>query len=126
VAVPALAGVPVTHRGVAHEFSVVSGHLAPDDPESLVDWGALASMTGTLVLLMAVENLGAIAATLVRHGKRPGTSTAVVQDGSLDGQLTVFSTLDGVAAEVARQGMRPPATVVIGDVVDVATGVWNP
>jgi uroporphyrin-III C-methyltransferase / precorrin-2 dehydrogenase / sirohydrochlorin ferrochelatase len=126
VAVPALAGVPVTHRGVAHEFTVVSGHLAPDDPESLVDWGAVASMTGTLVLLMAVENLGAIAATLVRHGKRPGTSTAIVQDGSLDGQLTVFSTLDGVAAEVARQGLRPPATVVVGDVVDVATGVWNP
>ena len=83
-------------------------------------------MTGTLVLLMAVENLGAITAALVRHGRRPGTPTAVVQDGSLDAQLTVFSTLESVAADVARQGMRPPATVVVGDVVDVATGVWNP
>ena len=98
----------------------------PDDPDSLVDWKAVASMTGTLVLLMAVENLGAITAALVRHGRRPGTPTAVVQDGSLDAQLTVFSTLESVAADVARQGMRPPATVVIGDVVDVATGVWNP
>jgi uroporphyrin-III C-methyltransferase/precorrin-2 dehydrogenase/sirohydrochlorin ferrochelatase len=126
VAVPALAGVPVTHRGVAHEFTVVSGHLPPDDPESLVDWKAVAALAGTLVLLMAVENLGAIAAALVRYGKRPGTSTAVIQDGSLDGQHTVFSTLDGVAADVARQGLRPPATVIVGDVVDVATGVWNP
>jgi uroporphyrin-III C-methyltransferase / precorrin-2 dehydrogenase / sirohydrochlorin ferrochelatase len=126
LAAPALAGVPVTHRGVAHEFTVLSGHLPPDDPDSLVDWKAVASLTGTLVLLMAVENLGGIAAALMRYGKRPGTPTAVIQDGSLDGQLTAFSTLDEVAATVAREGMRPPATVVIGDVVDVATGVWNP
>jgi uroporphyrin-III C-methyltransferase/precorrin-2 dehydrogenase/sirohydrochlorin ferrochelatase len=125
VSVPALAGVPVTHRGVAHEFTVISGHLPPDDPDSLVDWKAVASLTGTLVLLMSVENIGAIAAVLVRHGKRAGTPTAVVQDGSLDGQRTVFSALDGVAAEIARQGVRPPATIVVGDVVDVATGVWN-
>ena len=57
IAVPALAGVPVTHRAVNHEFVVVSGHLAPDDPESLVNWDALAKLSGTLVLLMAVERL---------------------------------------------------------------------
>jgi uroporphyrin-III C-methyltransferase / precorrin-2 dehydrogenase / sirohydrochlorin ferrochelatase len=126
ISVPALAGVPVTHRGVAHEFTVLSGHLPPDDPDSLVDWEAAAAMTGTLVLLMAVENLGAIAAALVKHGKRPGTPAAVVQDGSLDGQRAVFSSLEHVAAEIARQGLRPPAVVVVGDVVDVASGVWNP
>jgi uroporphyrin-III C-methyltransferase/precorrin-2 dehydrogenase/sirohydrochlorin ferrochelatase len=126
IAAPALAGVPVTHRGVAHEFTVISGHVPPGDDESLVDWKAAAAMTGTLVLLMAVENLGAIAAELIRHGRRPGVSAVVVQDGSLSGQQTLFTTLDRVAADVARHGMRPPAIVVIGDVVDVATGVWNP
>jgi uroporphyrin-III C-methyltransferase/precorrin-2 dehydrogenase/sirohydrochlorin ferrochelatase len=126
VAAPALAGVPITHRGVAQDFTVVSGHLPPDHSDSLVDWKALASLTGTLVLLMAIENIGAIAAALVQHGKRAGMPTAVVQDGSLDGQLAVFSTLDRVAADIARQGIRPPATVVVGDVVDVATGAWNP
>jgi uroporphyrin-III C-methyltransferase/precorrin-2 dehydrogenase/sirohydrochlorin ferrochelatase len=126
VAAPALAGVPVTHRGVAHDFTVISGHVPPDAPESLVNWKAVASLSGTLVLLMAVENLGAIAAALGRPGTRAGTPAAGVQDGSLDGQVTVFSTLDNLAADVARQSVRPPATVVLGDVVDVATGVWNP
>jgi len=57
IAVPALAGVPVTHRATNHEFVVVSGHLAPDNPESLVNWDALAALSGTIVLLMAVERI---------------------------------------------------------------------
>ena len=65
LAVPARAGIPVTHRGVAHEFTVVSGHLPPGHPDSLVDWDALARLRGTLVLLMAVENAPAIADALV-------------------------------------------------------------
>ena len=72
IAVPAAAGIPVTHRGVAHEFTVVSGHLAPDDPESLVDWAALARLRGTLVILMGLKNLPAIAATLLAHGRDAG------------------------------------------------------
>ena len=72
ISVPAAAGIPVTHRGVAHEFTVVCGHVAPDDPRSLVDWAALARLRGTLVLLMAVEQIGAIAAALIAARPGPG------------------------------------------------------
>ena len=69
VAAPAVAGFPVTHRGVAHEFTVVSGHVPPADPASLVDWPALARMRGTLVILMGLKNLPAIAADADRGGQ---------------------------------------------------------
>ncbi len=120
VGVPGLAGIPVTHRGVAHEFTVVSGHVAPDHPGSLVNWAALARMRGTLVLLMAVERLGVIAETLIARGKDPDTPVAVVQDGSLSGQRVLFSTLRRAAADIAHAGVRPPAIVVVGPVVSLA------
>jgi uroporphyrin-III C-methyltransferase/precorrin-2 dehydrogenase/sirohydrochlorin ferrochelatase len=119
VSVPGAAGIPVTHRGVAHEFTVVSGHVAPDDPRSLVDWAALARLRGTLVLLMAVERIGAIAATLVAGGRDAATPVAVVQEGTTAAQRRVDATLATVAEVVAEQGVRPPAVVVIGDVVTV-------
>jgi uroporphyrin-III C-methyltransferase / precorrin-2 dehydrogenase / sirohydrochlorin ferrochelatase len=121
--VPALAGVPVTHRGVAHEFAVVSGHIPPGHPDSLVNWPALAGLRGTLVLMMAIDNLGVIADTLVAHGRAADTPVAVVQEGTMPGERTVFSTLQQVATDVARDGIRPPAVVVVGDVVGVARGV---
>ncbi len=117
VAVPAVAGVPVTHRGVAHEFTVVSGHVAPDSPASLVRWEHLAGLRGTLVVLMGLKNLPAIAATLVAHGRPAGTPAAVVQEGTTGGQRLLRSTLGAVATDVAEAGLRPPAIVVIGDVV---------
>src|SRR5262245_19491260 len=82
VSVPALGGIPVTHRGVAQEFAVVSGHVPPGDETSLVDWAALARLRGTLVLLMAVENLSEITTALMAGGRDPETPAAVVQDGS--------------------------------------------
>ncbi|MFC0503016.1 uroporphyrinogen-III C-methyltransferase [Micromonospora costi] len=118
VAVPAAAGIPVTHRAVAHEFTVVSGHVAPDSPASLVRWEALAALRGTLVVLMGLKNLAAIAGTLVAHGRPAATPVAVVQEGTTDGQRVLRSTLEAVAADVVAAGLRPPATVVIGDVVD--------
>ncbi len=120
VSVPALGGIPVTHRGVAHEFVVVSGHVPPGDARSLVDWVALARLRGTLVLLMAVDNLAAITQALIANGRGPDTPAAVVQDGSLTSQHAVFSTVSQVATAVAREGLRPPAVVVIGEVVQVA------
>jgi uroporphyrin-III C-methyltransferase/precorrin-2 dehydrogenase/sirohydrochlorin ferrochelatase len=122
ISVPGLAGVPVTHRGLAHEFTVVSGHVPPGHPESLVNWGSLAQLRGTLVLLMAVENIAAIASALVANGKPAETAAAVVQDGSLSSQRSIVTTLDQLADEIDRQGLRPPATVVIGDVVQLAHG----
>ncbi|WP_079122601.1 uroporphyrinogen-III C-methyltransferase [Streptomyces abyssalis] len=121
VSVPGAVGIPVTHRGVAHEFTVVSGHVAPDDPRSLVDWPALARLRGTLVLLMAVERIGAIAETLVRHGRDAATPVAVVQEGTMAGERRVDATLATVAERSAAEGVRPPAVIVVGDVVSVGS-----
>ncbi|MFD6612371.1 uroporphyrinogen-III C-methyltransferase, partial [Micromonospora chalcea] len=121
VAVPEVAGVPVTHRGVAHEFTVVSGHVAPDSPASLVRWQALAGLRGTLVILMGLKNLAAIAATLIAHGKPADTPAAVIQEGTTAGQRTLRSTLATVAADVEAAALRPPAIVVVGDVVHALT-----
>ncbi|MEU4792915.1 uroporphyrinogen-III C-methyltransferase [Micromonospora tulbaghiae] len=121
IAVPEVAGVPVTHRGVAHEFTVVSGHLAPDAPASLVRWDALAGLRGTLVILMGLKNLAAIAATLIAHGKPAETPAAVIQEGTTAAQRTLRSTLGTVAADVEAAALRPPAIVVVGDVVHALT-----
>ncbi|MDX6308387.1 MAG: uroporphyrin-III C-methyltransferase / precorrin-2 dehydrogenase / sirohydrochlorin ferrochelatase [Nocardioidaceae bacterium] len=118
--VPGLAGVPVTHRGVAHDFVVASGHLAPGHPDSLVDWAALGRMRGTLVLLMAIENLEPIAASLVAGGRSPETAVAVVQDGSLASERRLFATLGTVSEALAENAVHPPAVVVVGEVVEVA------
>jgi uroporphyrin-III C-methyltransferase/precorrin-2 dehydrogenase/sirohydrochlorin ferrochelatase len=117
IAAPALAGIPVTHRGVAHEFTVVSGHVPPDSPASLVDWPALARMRGTLVILMGLKNLPVIAGTLLGEGRAADTPAAVVQEGSTDAQRVLRSTLGRIAADTREAGIRPPAVVVIGDVV---------
>ncbi|KAB1130502.1 uroporphyrinogen-III C-methyltransferase, partial [Micromonospora sp. AMSO12t] len=122
IAAPAAAGVPVTHRGVAHEFTVVSGHVAPDSPASLVRWEALAGLRGTLVVLMGLKNLAAITATLIAHGKPAETPAAVVQEATTGAQRALRSTLGAVAADVAAAGLRPPAVVVLGDVVDALAG----
>ncbi|MCQ6554280.1 uroporphyrinogen-III C-methyltransferase [Streptomyces sp. C10-9-1] len=121
ISVPSAAGIPVTHRGVAHEFTVVSGHVAPDDPRSLVDWAALARLTGTLVVLMGVDKIGAIAAALVAHGRSPETRVALVQEGTTAAQRRVDATLGTVAEAVRAHEVRPPAVIVIGDVVGVGT-----
>ncbi|MFL6113300.1 MAG: uroporphyrinogen-III C-methyltransferase, partial [Catenulispora sp.] len=113
VSVPALAGIPVTHRGVAHEFTVVSGHVAPDHPKSLVDWTALGRMTGTLVILMGIERIGAIAAALIANGRDPQTPVAVIQEGTMPGERRVQTALGQVAAAVAEAGIRPPAIIVV-------------
>jgi uroporphyrin-III C-methyltransferase/precorrin-2 dehydrogenase/sirohydrochlorin ferrochelatase len=117
IAAPALAGIPVTHRGVAHEFTVVSGHVAPDHAASLVDWGALARLRGTLVVLMGLKNLPEIAKRLIAEGKDPQTPAALVQEGSTTAQRLLRSTLGDAATDAAAAGIRPPAVVVIGDVV---------
>ncbi|MEU8156002.1 uroporphyrinogen-III C-methyltransferase [Micromonospora sp. NPDC048986] len=122
IAAPAAAGIPVTHRGVAHEFTVVSGHLAPDAPASLVRWDALAGLHGTLVILMGLKNLAAITATLIAHGRPPQTPAAVVQEATTGTQRVLRSTLDAVAADALTADLRPPAVVVVGDVVGALDG----
>lgn len=120
VAVPGVAGIPVTHRGVAHEFTVVSGHLPPDHPESLVSWPAVAAMSGTVVLMMAVENAPAIATALVAGGRPASTPVAVVCEGTMPGERTVLATLGTLGERLEAEAVRPPAIIVVGEVVRVA------
>ncbi|MCX4646655.1 uroporphyrinogen-III C-methyltransferase [Streptomyces sp. NPDC055059] len=119
ISVPGAAGIPVTHRGVAHEFTVVSGHVAPDDERSLVDWPALAKLRGTLVVLMGVDKIGRIAETLIAHGRSAQTPVALVQEGTTAAQRRVDATLETVEEAVRTHEVRPPAVIVVGDVVTV-------
>ena len=120
LAVPARAGIPVTHRGVAHDVAVASGHLPPGHPESLVDWAALGALRGTLVLMMAVDNAPLIAEALRAGGRRDGTPVAVIADGTMPGERRLLTTLARLGEDLADAGVRPPAVIVIGDVVAVA------
>ncbi len=121
IAVPAMAGVPVTHRAVNHEFVVVSGHLSPDDPESLVNWDALAKLTGTLVLLMAVERIELFAEALLRGGRPAQTPVLVVQHGTTSAERILRATLSDVPERIREDGIRPPAIIVIGPVAGFET-----
>ena len=120
ISVPARVGIPVTHRGVAHEFTVISGHLPPGHPDSLVAWDAVARLRGTVVLLMAVDNAPAIASALVDGGRPASTAVAVIVDGTMPTERTVLTTLGSLAADLDAHGVRPPAIIVVGDVVAVA------
>jgi uroporphyrin-III C-methyltransferase/precorrin-2 dehydrogenase/sirohydrochlorin ferrochelatase len=123
VAVPASAWVPVTHRGLAQDFHVVSVHVPPGDQRSTVNWELMGASSGTLVLLMAVERIGAVADELLRHGRSADTPVSVIADGTLPTQRTINSTLERVESVVAREGIRPPAIVVVGDVVSVGAEI---
>jgi uroporphyrin-III C-methyltransferase/precorrin-2 dehydrogenase/sirohydrochlorin ferrochelatase len=117
VAVPAYAGIPVTHRGITQDFAVVSAHLDPSHPGATVDWEALAAGPGTLVLLMAMARLEEVTRELIKRGRDASTPAAVICDGTTERQQVVMSTLGQVAADVAARGVGPPAVVVIGEVV---------
>lgn len=132
ISVPGAAGIPVTHRGVTHEFVVVSGHVAPDHPDSLVDWPALARLRGTLVLMMAVERIEQFADALLAGGRAADTPAAVIQEGTLRTQRVLRADLGTVAARVRAEGIRPPAIIVVGptaafavDDAEVLTGSEN-
>lgn len=116
VAVPALAGTPVTQRGVVHAFTVVSGHLPPNHPKSLVDWAALAQSGATLCVIMGVRNAGAIASALADAGLSPTTPVAIIQEGSTPAQRDVRCTLGELARVMEEQAIVAPAVYVIGAV----------
>ncbi len=120
IGVPAIAGVPVTHRAVNHEFVVVSGHVAPNHPESLVNWNALAALTGTIVLLMAVERIELFAAALLAGGRPADTPVMVIQHGTTSAERVVRATLADAPETIRAEGIRPPAIIVIGPVVGLS------
>ncbi len=117
IAVPAYAGIPVTHRGITQDFAVVSAHLDPSQPGASVDWDALANGPGTVVLMMAVAHLEQISTELIKRGRDAATPVAVIQDGTTQQQRVLVSRLDLVAEQAVEHAIRSPAIIVIGDVV---------
>ena len=115
VAAPAYAGVPVTHRGAASVFTVVTGSEDPSKPDAALDWSALAKTPGTLVALMGGRNLPAIADALLRAGRDPETPACVTQWGTLPRQRTASGTLGSIAAKAAEAGIGAPSVIVVGE-----------
>ena len=118
VAAPAYAGIPVTHRHVSASVAIVAGHEDPHKGASSHDWYAL-SKIDTLVILMGIGRLGAITETLLGCGRAAETPAAVVRWGTTSEQETVTGTLASIAAAVRQAGLKAPATLVIGDVVNL-------
>ena len=114
VAVPAYAGIPLTHREYASSFAVVTGHEAIKTKSS-VDWAKLATAVDTLVILMGQHNLPAIVAKLLAHGRSPETPAAVIRQGTTAEQETVTGTLADIVEKSAA--LKAPALIVIGNVV---------
>jgi uroporphyrinogen III methyltransferase/synthase len=115
VAVPAYAGIPLTHRGLSSSFAVITGHedACKDGPG--VDWERLATAVDTLVVLMGARTLPRIVGKLLSHGRSPETPVALIRWGTTEAQETITGTLADIVDKAA--GLRPPVVAVIGDVV---------
>jgi uroporphyrin-III C-methyltransferase len=118
VAVPALGGIPVTHRGLVQGFSVISGHVPPGHPSSTLDYGALARSGTTLIVLMGVATLPTITEALMDNGLDPATPAAVIARGGHPDQQVVSGSVADIVARAAH--VEPPAITVIGDVAAFA------
>nr|WP_261557742.1 uroporphyrinogen-III C-methyltransferase [Frankia tisae] len=116
LAVPALAGIPVTHRDLAQEIAVVSGHLPPGHPDSTVDWAGLAASRATIVILMGVARLMDITDALLAGGRPEATPVAVIERGATPAQRVLRTTLDALAIDAIAAGVRSPAVIVVGEV----------
>lgn len=117
LAVPAAAGIPVTHRGLASAVTIVTGHESAGKPGPAVDWGAVARLDSTIVVLMGAGNIRGIAEKVVAGGRPEDTPVAVVQNGTTRDQSVVVGTLADIARRAEEAGVGPPAVIVIGEVV---------
>ncbi len=117
VAVPAYAGIPLTHREYASSFVVLPGNEASTKTESSIDWRFLATQKGTIVFLMAVKNIEKVTEKLIENGKSPDTPVAVIRWGTRADQVTITSTLKDISGVIRDNEIRPPAVVVVGEVV---------
>jgi uroporphyrinogen III methyltransferase / synthase len=117
VAVPAYAGIPVTHRGTASSFAVVTGHEDDDKDSESVDWARLGTAVETLVILMGARSVPRIARALLGAGRRPDTPVALIRWGTTDAQETVVGRLDEIATLAGAVRLAPPVVIVVGDVV---------
>jgi uroporphyrinogen III methyltransferase / synthase len=119
IAAPAYAGIPLTHRDFTSSVAFITGHEDQEAPQSDIAWDKLATGAGTLVFLMGVGNLPEIVAQLTRHGRRPDTPVALVRWGTRADQRTVTGNLRDIVDRVAAAGLKPPAVIVVGEVVSL-------
>ncbi len=117
IAAPAYAGIPLTHRGYASSFTVITGSEASDKDENAIAWDRLAGLDGTVVVLMGWERLEEIVDAVVGAGRSEDTPVAAIQWGSEPGQRTVVGTLADIVGRARESGLAPPVAVVIGEVV---------
>ncbi len=119
IAVPAYAGIPVTHRDFTTSFAVITGHEDPSKNESTIYWEHLAQAHGTLIFLMGMQNLPLIAQKLMENGKTPTTPVAIIQWGTRPEQRTLVGQLATIAQEVQEQGFTNPSVIIVGEVVSM-------
>ena len=119
VAVPAYAGIPVTHRGIASSFTVVTGHKASEKGEPHIAWDKLSEGTDTLVILMGIGNLAFVVNQLIKNNKLPSTPVAVITHGTTGRQRCVTGTLQDIVEKVRSENLQPPSVVVVGNVVQL-------
>ena len=117
IAAPAYAGIPLTHRRYSSTFAVIPGYEDVTKEGSSIDWSKLATGVGTLVFLMAIKNIKQLTEKLIENGRPADTPVAVIRWGTRADQETLVTTLESVAAEVKERDIRPPAVMVVGDVV---------
>lgn len=117
ISVPAYAGIPLTHRDFTSTVAFVTGHEDPTKEKSNIAWDKLATGVGTLVFLMGVGNLLNIATKLIEHGRSPDTAVAVIYRGTVPEQKTLVGTLGNIAGKVKSGGMKPPAIILVGEIV---------
>ena len=124
LAAPAAAGIPVTHRGLSTSVTVATGHpRAGGHPDAGHDWEAFARIRGTLVFLMAVENLEHITARLLEHGRDPAEPAALVRWGTTPQQEVLSAPLGEIVAVARTADIQPPAVLVVGATVDLSTAL---
>lgn len=119
LAVPASVGIPLTHRKYASQVTVLTGNEDPTKAEPALDWELLAKSRGTIVILMGVANLAKIAAVLIKCGKAATTPVAIIERGLRKDRRVTTGTLATIADEAKNAGVKPPAVIVIGDVVNL-------
>lgn len=119
LAVPASVGIPLTHRKYASQITIITGHEDPSKGDSALDWQILGQSRGTIVVLMGVANLPKIAEALVRNGKDRSTPVAIIERGMRKDRRVTVGHLVSIAEDARKAKVRPPAVIVIGDVVNL-------
>ncbi|PID82290.1 MAG: uroporphyrinogen-III C-methyltransferase [Clostridiales bacterium] len=117
ISVPAYAGIPVTHRNESASFHVFTGHFKEGEPAEKLDFETLAKLEGTLIFLMGMKHLSDITKGLIKSGKDPLTPVAVIERGTMPSQAQLIGRLEDIAEKAKSGGFKPPAIIVIGDVV---------